>query len=140
MADFETVALDSFAGKSPSKWFRYVDDIISIVKRSLMYKLLDHLNSRQKNIQFTVEVEQDGRLPVMDELINREVNGEVKVTIYRKPTHTDRYLPFSSHHPISMKESVMKSLMRRLNYVSEGAKFEGEMEVEHITGVLEENG
>ena len=73
-------------------------------------------------------------------LLNREDNGEIKATIYRKPTHTDRYLPFSSHHPISMKESVMKSLVKRLNYVSEGATFEREMEVKHITGVLEENG
>ena len=54
--------------------------------------------------------------------------------------HADRYLPFSSHHPISMKDLVMKSLMNRLNYVSEGATFEREMEVEHITGVSEENG
>ena len=101
-----------------------------------MNKLCDRLNSTHENIQFTVEVEQHGRLPVMDVLLNREENGEIKVTIYRKPTHTDRYLPFSSHHPISMKESVMKSLMHRLNYVSEGATFEREMEVEHITGVL----
>ena len=76
----------------------------------------------------------------MNIVLHRLPDGRLNTTVFRKPTHTERYLPFSSHHPISMKESVMKSLMRRLNYVSEGAKFEGEMEVEHITGVLEENG
>ena len=130
----------SLSKRIPSNYFRYLDDIISIVKRSLVNKLCDRLNSIHDNLQFTVEVEQHGRLPVMDVLLYREDNREIKVTIYRKPTHTDRYLPFSSHHPISMKESVMKSLVKRLNYVSEGATFEREMEIKHITGVLEKNG
>ena len=54
-----------------------MDGIISIVKRWLVNKLLDHLGSRHKNIQFTVEVEQDGRLLVMDVLLNREDNREI---------------------------------------------------------------
>ena len=76
MAGLETETLESFPGKSSSKWFRHVDDIISMVKRSLMNKLLDQLNSRHQNIQFTVEEKQDGRPPVMDVLLNREDNGE----------------------------------------------------------------
>ena len=64
-----------------------MDDIISIVKRSLVNKLFDHLNSRHKNIQFTVEVEQDGQLPVMDMLLNHEDNGDIKVTLSEANAH-----------------------------------------------------
>ena len=58
--------------------------------RSQVNKLSDHLNSRYNNIQLTVEVEQDGRLPVMDVLLNSEDNGEVNATIYRESRRTWR--------------------------------------------------
>ena len=33
--------------------------------------------------------------------------------VYRKPTHTDQYLQYSSHHQTSCKESVVSSLFNR---------------------------
>ena len=70
MADLETEALESFPGTFRSKCFRHVYNTISIVKRSLVNKLLDHLSSRHKNMQFTIEVEKDIRLPIRDALLN----------------------------------------------------------------------
>ena len=55
------------------------------------------------NIKFTYEVEQGGQLPCLDLLLHRTENGGLKLQIYRKPTHTDQYLNFSSHHPIEHK-------------------------------------
>ena len=40
-------------------------------------------------------------------------NGEISVLVYRKPTHTDQYLHYSSHHQTSCKESVVSSLFNR---------------------------
>ena len=60
MAEFEESALASFEKEKPKKWQRYVDDAISIVQRSLVRELLEHLNSRHKNILFTFEIEKDG--------------------------------------------------------------------------------
>jgi len=58
-------------------------------------------------------VEQGGQLPFLDLLLNRTENGGLKLQIYRKPTHTDQYLNFSSHHPIDHKLSVVKTLLER---------------------------
>ena len=41
-------------------------------------------------------------------------NGEISVLVYRKPTHTDQYLHFSSHHQTSCKESPVFSLFNRI--------------------------
>ena len=38
----------------------------------------------------------------------------MKTDLYKKPTHTDRYLNFRSCHPISHKRGVIKTLMKRL--------------------------
>ena len=88
------------------------------MKWVLVRKFLDHLNNRHGNIQFTVEAEKEGSLPMMDVLLHHEEDGKVSVSIYRKLTHTERYLSFSFHHPLSMKKSVMISLLHRVDYVS----------------------
>ena len=65
-----------------------MDDLISVVKRVPVQRLLDHLNSRHGNIQLTVELEKEDSLLVMDLFLHRGKNGKVDVSIYRKPTHT----------------------------------------------------
>ena len=40
----------------------------------------------------------------------KQNNGEISVLVYRKPTHTDQYLHYNSHHQTSCKESVVSSL------------------------------
>ena len=58
-------------------------------------------------------MEQDGKLPFLDLLLNRTEDGDLKLHIYRKPTHTDQYLNFNSHHPIEHKLSVVRTLLDR---------------------------
>ena len=135
MADLESKALRSFSG-APSVWYRYVDDVLSIVKRSLVKDFLDHLNSQHGG--FTVEVDKEGRLPFMDVLLQRRENGMISTEVYRKPTHTERYLRFDSHHLLGAKKAVFGALARRLNYVSQ--EEDKERELEHIKSVLMENG
>jgi len=46
-------------------------------------------------------------------LIVRNEEGNVKLPIYRKPTHADEYLNFSSHHVIEHKLAVVRTLLER---------------------------
>ena len=59
-----------------------------------------------------MEEESNGELAFLDTLLKRN-NGEISVLVYRKPTHTDQYLHYSSHHQTSCKESVVSSLLNR---------------------------
>ena len=57
-----------------------------------------------------MEEESNGELAFLDTLLKRN-NGEISVLVYRKPTHTDQYLYYSSHHQTSCKESVFPSCL-----------------------------
>ena len=52
--------------------------------------------------------EEDRTLPFLDMLLRRRENGSLDVSVYRKPTHTDQYLHFESHHPTHVKEGVVR--------------------------------
>ena len=52
---------------------------------------LDQLNNSHKQIQFTYEVKQNNKLPLLDVLLIKNANNE-DTTVYRKPTYTNIYL------------------------------------------------
>ena len=93
-------------------WERFVDDVYSIIKRTHLEKIFYHINNFHQNIKFTIEEESNGELAFLDTLLKRN-NEEIFVLVYRKPTHTDQYLHYSSHHQTSCKESVVSSLFNR---------------------------
>ncbi|XP_072017161.1 uncharacterized protein [Amphiura filiformis] len=99
----------------PRLWKRYVDDVLEIIRRGQVDNLTDHLNSIDPtgSIKFTYEQEQDGSIPFLDTLITRKSDGSLKLSIYRKKTHTDQYLQFSSHHPLHQKLGVVRTLLDR---------------------------
>ena len=65
-------------------------------------------------------METEGQLPFLDLLLKRTHSRGLKLSVYRKPAHTDQYLNFMSHHPIDHKISVVRTLFERSqNLVSE---------------------
>ena len=75
-------------------------------------EFLDNLDD-SGSIKFTYEVETEGQLPFLDLLLKRTNSGGLKLSVYRKPTHTDQYLNFMSHHPIAHKMSLVRTLLER---------------------------
>ena len=56
-------------------------------------------------------------LPFFDTLVTVEKDGSLSTSIYRKPTHTNQYLQWDSHHSIANKYSVINSLLLRANNI-----------------------
>ena len=112
MESIEERALESF--NVPVRfWKRYVDDACTALPSHKVQDLLCHLNTTEESINFTVEVEVEGKLPFLDVNLHHAMDGTISATVYRKPTHTGLYLNFTSHHPLEHKLSVIKTLHHR---------------------------
>ena len=69
-------------------------------------------------IQFTVENDKEyGAIPFLDTIVKPEVDGNLSITVYRKPTHIHQYLQWDSHHHLSAKLSVIHTLTHRAQIV-----------------------
>ena len=55
-----------------------------------------------------MEVKEGGSLAFLDARVQRGEDGRLDITVYRKPTHTDRYLHFQSHHPTHIKRGLLR--------------------------------
>ena len=102
-------------------------------------RLLSHLNSVEPSIQCILEREKDRHLPFLDWKVSRGVQGNLETSVFRKPTHTDKYLAFDSHHPISHKKSVAKTLLRRADCQPSSLDSKAE-ERKCVSNVLKANG
>ena len=58
------------------------DDIISVVKKSESNRLLSHLNTQHKKIQFTMKKEKDRPLPLMDVRFTERLNGDLELQVF----------------------------------------------------------
>ena len=122
----------------PKVWELFVDDIYSILKRIHVEKFFHHIKNFHQNIKFTMEEESNGELAFLDILLKPN-NGEISVLVYTKPTHTQQYLHFSSHHHTSSKESVVSSLFNKAYSIITN-KDDLHKENARIKQLLKENG
>ena len=139
MGKLEEKAISTFDGPKPRFWRRYVDDVFAILKRSVLIKFLAHLNTQHPAIRFTVETESEKELPFLDLNVRRSDNI-LSTDVYRKPTHTGRYLDFRSNHPESAKRSVVRSLADRQQYITGGDYEKAKREAERVQSELASNG
>ena len=115
MQNIEERALATYKRTLPL-WLRYVDDTFTAVHKDEIDDFHEHLNGQNADIQFTKEIEENGKIPFLDCLVTRDKN-ELRTTIYRKPTHTDRLLDQSSYNPTSHKATTIRTLTRRAQLV-----------------------
>ena len=71
--------------------------------------------------------------------MSRGEQGNLETSVYRKPTHTDKYLAFDSHQPIFHKKSAAKTLLRRADCLPSSLDSKAE-ERKYVSNVLKANG
>ena len=112
----------------------YVDDMFSIIPKGKSDTMLGYLSSVDPHIKITIEQPNtEGAIPFLDTL-PKPKGKEISISVYRKPTYTDRYLDFNSSHPISAKKAVVRALMDRAENVSSDPEILAN-EMEHLCKV-----
>ena len=139
MEDLEQRAIAT-ALNPPKWWYRYVDDSHSTHKEHNVQEFTDHLNSQDPDIQFTVEYpDSDNSLAFLDSHPQVLEDGSIKLKVYRKPTHTDQYLSFSSNHPIEHKLGVIRTLYNRAETIVTTSE-DRAAELDHVDKALTQCG
>jgi hypothetical protein len=117
MDHFEEMALDT-ADHKPAKWLRYVDNtfVVWLHGPARLQQFLPHLSSLKPTIKFTMEVEANDTLPFLDILVMMR-GPKLAMKVYRKPTHTGRYLHFKSKHPHHAKRDVVHSFISQAKVI-----------------------
>ena len=99
MEMFEDLALKM--GANPPEYGNAMLTTFCVMKITVVKGFLSHLNSLCLTIIFIMEQEVDGKLLFLDTLLHRKNNGSLDVSFYRKSTHTNCYLNFSSSKTVT---------------------------------------
>ena len=110
--------------------------IIVLQQQTHQEEFLQHINTVDPSIQFTVEeAKEDGSLPFLDTIIKPEEDRSFTIGVYRKPTHTDLYLPWDSNHNIAAKYNVINILTHRAHTICSTREM-AEQELQHLEEIL----
>ena len=120
-------------------WYRKADDTITAIRNDHIDTFHTYLNSIHPAIKWTKEVEQNGRIAMLDVQLIRNSNGSIDFDVYRKPTHTNQYIPFDSHQPLAHKLSTVHSLTRRATLIPSTEELK-QQEMERVKEALTING
>ena len=138
MEALEDRALSSFTHQ-PRMWVRYVDYTFVIWPHSqeALRDFHNHLNQQNPAIQFTMEEEKEDKIAFLDVLVKR-VGNKARTSVYRKPTHTDRYIHFDSYHHPRILIGIVRCLGDRARSICAGSTRGREMK--HLEAVFAANG
>ena len=113
-----------------------MDDTWVIQQQAHKQAFLDHINSIDPVIKFTVQGTQGkGAIPFPDTLVTPQADNSLSITVYCKPTYTDQYLQRDSHHSLSEKYSVIGKLTHRAKTVCTGPELL-QRELQHLRKAL----
>ena len=137
METFEKAAITALA--APRLWTRYVDDMFVIWPngQDKLEGFHQHLNSQYPQIKFTMEREEDNKISFLDVAVTRK-NGNFTTKVFRKPTRTDLYTHYTSHHHPSEKAGTIRCLGLRAEKICDGES--KEKELKHLRDTFTRNG
>ena len=97
---------------------KYVDDLFAIIKRDAIDEIADVFNSFHCDIKFTIEQENDNRLPYLDTIIVKR-NNIMKIDWYQKPTASGRLINYFSKHPKQIIINTAFNFIKRVLNISD---------------------
>jgi hypothetical protein len=94
---------------------RYIDDILITFEQNKTDEktIMSHMNNTDKHLEFKLSEEENNSINYLDLSIHRNINS-INLGIYRKPTHTDVTLQFSSNHPLKHKLAALNFYINRI--------------------------
>ena len=103
----------------PMSWYRFMDDTWVIQQEAYKELFLDHMNSIDPCIKFhsSIVIRRMGLSLFLIPWSNQRQSISFSIKVYHKPTHTDQYLQWDSHHNLSVKYSVIGTLTHRAKTV-----------------------
>ena len=113
-----------------------MDDTWVFQQKAHKQAFLDHINSIDPAIKFTVEGNQgNGAITFFDTMVTPQADNSLSITVYCKPTNTDQYLQWGSHHNLSAKYSVIGTPTHRAKTVCTRPEL-FQRELEHLKEAL----
>jgi len=99
MQNIEEQALATYKWTLPL-WLRHVDDTFTAVHKDEIDDFHEHLNGQNADIQFTKEIEENGKIPFLDCLVTRDNN---ELPNYWRQFTENRHIPtdYSTNHLIT---------------------------------------
>lgn len=94
-------------------------DITCSVPSDCTQIILDHVNTFNRNIQFTIEHENDCSVPFLDTRVIRTQENKIILDWYQKPTASGRFLNYFSNHPQNQKYNTVIAMKNRVTHISD---------------------
>ena len=123
----------------PAYYKRYVDDMFLLFEsRDHVNKFQKKFNSRHKCMKFSLKVENDNQLPLLDVNVSRK-EGKFVTSIYRKRTYSGVYLNYKSFVPTDFKHGLIFTLLFRAHALSSNYELFHE-EIVRLKTIWQKNG
>jgi hypothetical protein len=99
-------------------WRRYIDDIFFIWKSTLprLKRFIEHCNSFHPNLKYTFEYSKK-EINFLDVNIKKSNKG-FETSVYKKPTHKNAYVHYTSNHPLHMFRNIIYNQVLRLKMIN----------------------
>ena len=131
--------IDEYPGTPPLYYRRYVDYIFAIFNSKYDASTFFYYLNRHKNIKFTMELENQGKLSFLDVFIDNSLNSSSFITnAFHKTTYTGLLTNFQGFTAFSYKIGLIKCLIDRA-YKINNTNFGFTNAVSEINATLDRN-
>ena len=98
--------------------YKYVDDMVAIIREKDNPKILKILNEYHTRLNFTFETEVDEKIPFLDVMIHRREERLI-FNWYSKEIASGRILNFNSAHAKTQKINTANNLVHKILHISD---------------------